>query len=85
MCEHQMGKNNERLDLLVKIRKVSLPVKIMRFPTVADRGSRYATDAMAKVGTVLLDLLPWLPQTSLSAPARVKDSGVFPLPVCALN
>lgn len=46
------------------LQKVSLPVKIMRFPTVVDRGSRYATDAMAKVVTVLLDLLPWLPQTS---------------------
>lgn len=53
------------------IQKISLPVKIIRFPTTVDIGSRYVTDTMAKVLTGSLDLLPQLPQTSLSVPERV--------------
>lgn len=57
-----------------------LPVTIIRFPTVVDIGSRYATDAMAEGSPELPNSLPQLlPQTNLSVPETVKDS------VCGLD
>lgn len=50
------------------IRKISLPVKIMCFPTRGGIGSGCVIRAMAKVSAVSLDLLP---QTCLSVPERV--------------
>lgn len=64
------------------MQKSPLPVNTIRFPTVADTGSRNVTHAMAKGVAVLLDFLP---QTSLSVPERAKDSAVSPFPVCDLN
>lgn len=63
------------------IHENALPVTIIRFPTVADIGSRNDTDAMAKVFTVHLDFLPQLPQTSLPQKESKTLRSLFSLSV----